>query len=138
MVRRLAMKGFDGAEIRAAVAGLRENGFLDDRRLAASLRRYAEESRHLSVNGARRFLIGRGIPGDISEEVARDIDEIDTAKRLVKKKIAGWRKHGRSGGDPLSDDVTLRKLHGALYRRGYPPEAINKALRELKDKEDSK
>ena len=138
MVRRLMLKGFDAAEIRAAVTGLRENGFLDDMRLAASLRRYAEESKHLSLSGTRRFLIERGIPADISEEVVKDIDETETAKRLVEKKIGGWKKHGCSERDPRSGEATLRKLHGVLYRRGYPSEAIKKVLRELKDKEDSK
>lgn len=132
------MKGFDEPDIRSAMLRLKENGFLDDRRLAASLKRYAEESKHLSMSGARRFLIERGISADISDEVLRDMDEAETARRLVEKKITRWEKHGNSKKGLQSDDVTLKRLHGILYRRGYPSEAIRKVLQEFKAKEDSK
>lgn len=138
MTRRLRMKGFDEPDIRSAMLRLKENGFLDDRRLAASLKRYAEESKHLSMSGARRFLIERGISADISDEVLRDMDEAETARRLVEKKITRWEKHGNSKKGLQSDDVTLKRLHGILYRRGYPSEAIRKVLQEFKAKEDSK
>lgn len=137
MVRRLRMKGFDEPDIHSALLILRENGFLDDRKLAASLKRYAEESKHLGTIGARRFLIGRGIPSDLSDEAVKDIDDVETARRFVEKKIAGWEKCGCSQKPASPDDSTLRKLYGMLSRRGYPPEAIRKILQELKNKEDS-
>ncbi|HYA31190.1 MAG TPA: regulatory protein RecX [Thermodesulfovibrionales bacterium] len=137
MERRLRMKGFDEPDIRSAMLILRENGFLDDRKLAASLTRYADESKHLSMFGARRFLIGRGIPPDLSDKAVKDIDDVETARRFVGKKMAGWEKCGRSQKPARPDDSKLRRLYGMLFRRGYPPEAIRKILEELKNKEDS-
>ena len=137
LARKLRTKGFDDTDIRSTMLRLKEAGFLDDKRLAVSLKRYAEDSKHLSVSGAKRFLIERGIPADISDEAVKDIDEIETARRLVEKKIAGWGRHGHTQRRPGSDDARLRKLHGILYRRGYPFEAIRKVLGELKNKEDS-
>jgi len=137
MVRKLRAKGFDEPDILSTMLRLKETGFLDDKRLATSLKRYAEESKHLSISGSRRFLIQRGVPADISDEAVKDIDEVETARRLVEKKIAGWGKHGHTQVPPGSDDTRLRKLHGILYRRGYPFEAIKKVLGELKNKEDS-
>lgn len=135
MVRRLRMKGFDETDVGSAVLRLRESGFLDDKRLAASLKRYAEETKHLSARGARRFLIQRGIPLEISDEAVRDLDELETARRLVEKKIAGWGKHGNSNKRQQTDDTMLRKLSGILYRRGYPYGTIRKVLGELNNKE---
>jgi regulatory protein len=137
MMRRLRMKGFDEPEICSAMLRLKEAGFLDDRKLAASLKRYAEESKHLSMNCARRFLIERGIPRDISEEAVKDIDEFETARRLVERRIAGWEKRGGIRIPLQSGRASLRKLYGILCRRGYPFETIRRVLGELKNKEDS-
>lgn len=137
MVKRLRMKGFDERDIHSALFILREKGFLDDRKLAAALKRYAEESKHLSTVGARRFLIAWGIPPDLSTEAVKDIDDVETARRFVKKKITAWGKWGRSQKPARPDDLTLRKLFGMLSRRGYPPETIRKILDELNNKEAS-
>lgn len=137
MVRRLRMKGFDEASISKAVIQLRESGFLDDRKLAASLKRYAEESKQLSITGTRRFLFQRGVPAEMINEVVGDIDELETAKKLVEKKIAAWGKQGFSRKEPRLDDALIRKLYGILYRRGYPSEAIKKVLQHYTGKEDT-
>ncbi len=135
IIMKLRGKGFAESEISGAMLRLRETGFLDDRKLAAALKRYAEETKHLSINGTRRFLTGRGIPRDVSDEAVKDIDEVQTARRLVEKRISGWEKHGASSERLRSEVVMLRRLHGILYRRGYAPEAIRKVLGELINKE---
>ncbi len=134
MAGKLRMKGFGEPEIGSTMLRLKEAGLLDDRRLAASLKRYAEETKHLSVRGARRFLIERGVPAEIRDEAVKDIDEAETARRLVSKKLAGWRKCGQMHEDSL--DARTRKLRNLLCRRGYPFEAIREVLGEMKNKED--
>jgi regulatory protein len=136
LVRRLRLKGFDESAIGNAITQLKESGFLDDRKLAASLRRFAEESKQLSITGTRRFLLQRGVPLDMINEVVGDIDEIETARKLVEKKIAAWRKQSLSGKGSQLDGALIRKLYGILYRKGYPSEAINKVLQHYGDKED--
>ncbi len=136
MVRRLRMKGFDELSVRKAVSQLRESGFLDDRKLAASLRQHAEESKQLSLIGTRRFLLQRGVPPEIIAEVVGDIDEIGTATKLVEKKIAAWRKQSLSRKGLQMDGALIRKLYGVLYRKGYPADAIRKVLHRYADKED--
>ncbi len=137
IVRRLRMKGFDEPAISAAVIQLKESGFLDDRKLATSLRRYAEESKQLSIMGTRRYLLQRGVPAEMIEVVVGDIDEIETAKRLVEKKIAAWERQGFSRKFPRLDDTSIRKLYGILFRRGYPSETIRKVLEHYTGKEDT-
>ncbi|MCL4476950.1 MAG: recombination regulator RecX [Nitrospirae bacterium] len=136
MVRRLRMKGFDEPSVSKAIIQLKESGFVDDRKLAASLRRYAEESKQLSITGTRRFLLQRGVPAEMINEVVGDIDELETAKKLVEKKVAAWRKQSLSRKGSQLDDTLIRKLYGILYRKGYPPEAIKKVLRRYTGKED--
>lgn len=136
MVRRLRMKGFDEPSVSKAISRLKESGFLDDRKLAASLRRYAEESKQLSIAGTRGFLLQRGVPEEMIDEVVGDIDEIETATKLVEKKIAGWRKQSFSRKGSQLDDTLIRKLYRMLYRKGYPSDAIKKVLHHHTEQED--
>ena len=137
MVRRLTMKGFDEPAVAGAILQLKESGFIDDRKLAASLRRYAEESKHLSASGTRRFLLKRGLPAEMISDALGDTDEIGTARRLVEKKISAWGKHAATGRSLHVDAALFRKLYGILYRRGYPSDAIKEVLEPYRDKEDT-
>ena len=135
MARRLRMKGFEEPEITGVISQLKDKGFLDDRRLAASLTRHAGETKHLSLAGTKKFLVERGVPPDIIEEALGGVDEADAAKRLVERKLSLLRKRG--GLKPsLSDDATFRELYGILYRRGYPSEVIKKVLNQIGNKEE--
>ena len=136
MVRRLKMKGFDEPSVRNAILQLKKGGFLDDTKLAASLRRYAEESKQLSIIGTRRFLLRRGVPAETINEVVGDIDELETARKLVEKKIASWRRQSLSREVSHLDATLIRKLYGILYRKGYPSDAIKTVLHHYTDQED--
>ncbi|MCL5024744.1 MAG: recombination regulator RecX [Nitrospirae bacterium] len=135
IVKKLTMKGFEGRDIEGVVVRLKEQGFLDDRKLAESLTRYAGESKLLSVAGTKRLLAERGVPREIAEEALKQIDETAVARRLVERKIASWRKRG-SPRDSEADALAFKKLYGLLYRRGYPSEAIKEILRQFRDEED--
>ena len=130
------MKGFDDSSIGEVIDRLRSGGFLDDRRLATALKRYAKESKHLGLLGTKRFLAGRGVPRDVLEEATADIDESEMAKRLVERKIASWRITPSEGGGMELPAAMVRRLYGLLARRGFLPETIRKTLRNIKYKED--
>ena len=136
MMKRLRMKGFEEPVIENIIIRLKSSGLLDDRKLASSLKRYAEESRRLSTAGTRRFLMERGIPGDLINDVLADMDETETARRLVEKKLTAWGKRGL-GNQPFhfTPEIT-RKLYGILYRNGYPSEVIKSTLKQFSYKED--
>lgn len=125
---RMALKGFDEHTIAAVIARLFSQGFLDDRRLAASLKRYAGETRHLGVGGTRQFLRQRGIPDEIIAETLTDIDEADLARKIIEKKMAVLRQYPQ--------EKILRRLYGLLSRRGYSAETIRRALSTLTLTED--
>jgi regulatory protein len=124
----MALKGFDEHAIATVIARLFSQGFLDDRKLAASLKRYAGETRHLGAGGTRRFLRERGIPGEIIDETLADIDEADLARKMIEKKMTALRQYPQ--------ERILRRLYGLLSRRGYSAETIRKALSTLAHTED--
>jgi SOS response regulatory protein OraA/RecX len=136
MTRRLRIKGFGDPVIAHVILSLKSCGLLDDRKLASSLTRYAGESRKLSAMGTRRFLTERGIPKDIIHEVLAEMDETETARRLVEKRVTAWEKRrGSSQPFHFTPEIT-RKLYGLLYRNGYPSEVIKRTLRQFTHKED--
>lgn len=124
MSEKLRIRGFGEDEIRKAINHLKANNYLDDKKLAASLKRYALESKHLGLNGTRKFLESRGVPADIINEVLRDINESETAACLVEKKV-------KKSGDK-SAALNVRKMYSTLLRKGYSYETINKTLRHLR------
>ena len=125
---RMVLKGFDAQVIDEVIARLLSQGFLDDRKLAASLKRYACETKHLGLRGTRRFLRERGIPVQIIEETVTDIDEAEIARKIIEKKMAVLRQYPQ--------EKILRRLCGLLSRRGYSPETIRRALSSIAAAED--
>ncbi len=132
LAERLRLKGFGASAVDAVIRRLRSSGFLDDRKLASSLKRYAGESKHLSILGTRRFLAERGIPKDLIEETVEDIDETEIVKRLVEKRIAAWGKLSSPGERRRFTPDMIRRLYTFLARRGYPSETIKKTLERFK------
>jgi regulatory protein len=137
MVGRLRMKGFDAPAIDKVMERLRSGGFLDDRRLASSLKRYAGESKHLGVLGTKRFLSERGVPRDILEEATAGMDDTEIAKRLVEKKIASWGGRTPDNEKAQLSPAMVKKLYGVLSRRGFLPDTIKRVMRQIKFKEDT-
>lgn len=135
LVKRLRLKGHDSGSVENAISRLRACGFLDDRKLASSLRRLAEESKYLSIPGTRRFLRERGIPSDMAEEAVHGLNEEETARRFVEKKMLSWQKDP-SFLNRATHDIIRKKLCGMLSRKGYAPELINRLLRNLQKNEE--
>lgn len=123
LITKLSTKGFDEEISNKAVSRLRESGLIDDARLASSLSRMASEYKHLGASGTRRFLTERGIPREIITGAVKEIDEFETAGRLIQKKLRLMRG--------LPENMIIRKLYGILVRKGYSYEVIKKALRDI-------
>lgn len=143
LCERLRMKGYEERAIDRVIANLKSNGLIDDRKLASSLARYADETKRLSINGAKRFLLERGVPSNMIDEAVRVIDEDANAAKLVDKRLRALSKYDnidaparRTDGRWVGSGAS-RRLYGMLYRKGFGPGAIRRALEQLKDMEDS-
>ncbi|MDA8078720.1 MAG: RecX family transcriptional regulator [Nitrospiraceae bacterium] len=121
---RLLRKGFGEAAAEAAVARLKQSGFLDDALLADQLKRQANERKLLGISGTRLFLRKRGIAEEIIDgTLAYDEEqEVDTARRLLQKRV-------RVAGAPASP-ADRNRLYQFLARRGYASDIIRRVLRE--------
>ena len=131
LVERLRQKGFSEQAVQDALEYLKEKGFIDNERLARSLKRYAEEVKLLGVSGSKGFLRQRGIPEKIIRDVIRseDQEEIERAKKIAEKKL-------RTLGDH-PDNKIREKLWRLLVRKGYSSGTVRQILRNLKtDEED--
>lgn len=123
LIDKLSTKGFDEGISNKVMRRLRSSGLIDDARLASSLSRMAAEYKHLGASGTRKFLSDRGIPRGIITEAIKEIDEFETAGRLIQKKLKLIRD--------LPENMVIKKLYGILIRKGYSYEVIKKVLRDM-------
>jgi regulatory protein len=105
------------------LAGLVEDGALDDERFA---RRYAEDKRELAGWGPDRIreaLRGRGV----SEELIDAALEAEGDDEVVERAIALLERSGAA----VADEASRQRALSLLARRGYPLETAYDAIRAL-------
>ena len=128
---KLVRKGFEGKVVEDTLNYFKESRFIDDRRFAESLKRDAAENKFLSRIGTRDYMMKKGVPADIADELLTpDDDYMDTAKKLVEKKL----RHMKG----LDDQTIKKRLWGLLSRRGFSYDIAYKILRsfDLKEEQD--
>jgi regulatory protein len=117
----LADRGFDRAEIEAALGRLIELGELDDERFA---RRYAEDKRELAGWGGDRIreaLLKRGLDRElIDASVAEEPYDVQLERAV---ELLATR------GDSLADEQSRARALGFLARRGYESDLAYEAIR---------
>ncbi|MDI6801784.1 MAG: regulatory protein RecX [Thermodesulfovibrionales bacterium] len=126
---RLKQKGFSEDIAREAVAYLKDRGFIDDRRFAEILKRAAVERKYLGSKGIKKYLMSRGIPSEIIADISEGDDfDFDTAKRLAEKKL----RHMKG----IDANDVRKRLWGALYRKGFQSNIINRVIKSCNLKEE--
>jgi regulatory protein len=120
---RLAKRGCPDLEIDAALARLREEGALDDRRMA---RAFASTAARVKGRGRLRILreleaqgLDREVARAAVDEVFDEIEEPALLERALAKRLRG----------PIRDEGHFRRLYQYLTRLGFPPSAIAAALK---------
>ena len=127
---RLRKKGITQAEAFSTINYLKDIGLIDDMSLAENLKREALTTKLLSQNGARRYMLNRGIPHNIVDLLfSRDENkDIETARSLVDKKFKTLRSY--------TPETIKRRLYNFLMRRGYSFETIKTVLKDKTFKEE--
>jgi regulatory protein len=123
---RLIKNGITKTVASSTIKYLKHLGLIDDMALAETLKREALTTKLLSQNGARRFILNRGIPYEIVNQILSNDEnkDIENARRLVDKKLKAFKDY--------SSETAKRRLYNLLFRRGYSFETINKVLKENK------
>lgn len=119
--KKLASRGHPEEEVAAALARLREQGYLDDEKLA---REFAAQRALRSGEGARKVraeMEKRGLDAEIIREaLAEALPEDDF--ELAKEAAARWTRVHRPNPDALGRH---------LQRKGFSTRAILRVLQEL-------
>jgi regulatory protein len=130
MEGRLRKKGFTESQALSAIKQLKDAGLIDDYSLAETLKRQAVETKMLGREGAKRYMLDRGISRELVDMVfSREENvEIDTAGRLVEKKLGPLRNYPA--------DIVRRRLYNLLSRKGFSYETISKVLKNTNLKQE--
>ncbi len=117
---RLCKRGFDGDNVEAVIARLKEQGLVDDIAFAQFWREnremFSPRSQWLTSLELRR----KGVPAEIIERVVSGASDDDNAYRAAL---------GKARRLPLSDYQSFRrKLDGYLQRRGFGYGVINRTV----------
>jgi regulatory protein len=125
---RLLEREHDPEEIAAALGQLREQGSLDDGRVARAYARTA-----VKIKGRGRLRIQRelqqlGISKDVAAEALAEtfgeVDERSLITQAIQKKLRGKRK--------LESPAEYARLYQFLMRQGFSPGGVSAALRTLR------
>lgn len=130
MQERLKKRGFPVPVVSSTMKYLIGKGFIDDLVLAETLKTDALNSRMLSRNGARQYLLRRGIRRDIVDRVFHEDNhsDFDNASRLVHKRLRVLRG--------CSEMTAKRRLYNFLLRRGYSSDTIVKVFKDIAFEEE--
>jgi regulatory protein len=127
---RLIKKGITKTVTSSTINYLKDMGLIDDMALAETLKREAVTTKLLSQNGAKKFILNRGISREIVDLVFSndENEDIENARRLVDKKLKTFKNY--------SSETVRRRLYNLLLRRGYSFETIMAVLKGKTLKED--
>jgi regulatory protein len=122
---RLIKRKFDPEDIDIAVARLRRERAIDDRRTAMACARTEVHVRHHGRVRALRQIEALGIARDIARqavaEVFTELDEAELLEQALDRRL-------RRGVD-LGDPVIVRRMHRYLVGQGFDPSAVTGLLR---------
>ncbi len=108
---------------------LSEKGIIDDRRYAEKLCRQLFEVKKLGEYRVKQEMRRRGIPREIIDEVTEKFSEEDDPytrlMELVERKYARY----------LDDENGVRKVTGALVRKGYSYSEVREVLRDFMEED---
>ena len=118
LLRKLAEKDFDEAEVTEAVDRLVELGFVDDARYAPIIvRHYAAKG--YGAQRVRQELQRRGIPKELWDEAMEQMpQQDDTIDRLLRSRLKS----------ETPDRAELKRASDFLLRKGYGWDEIKAAL----------
>ncbi|MFQ5856622.1 MAG: RecX family transcriptional regulator [Anaerolineae bacterium] len=116
-------KAFPGSLIEAVIERLMQAGLLDDASFAEYWVEQREHFKPRSAQMLRLELRRKGVASQHVDEALRDLDEVDSARRLASKRAHRYAHLGR--------EEFWRKMVGYLQRRGFRYGTIKPIIEEL-------
>ena len=125
VAERLRRRGFDDAEVDAAVARLRREGAVDDRRTAAAHARRLAAAAHRGPLRAEREVAALGIDPAVARAAVAEVYAEHDARAVLERALA----RRLPPGEAVADRVHFGRLHRFLVRQGFEPRMVTAALR---------
>ena len=123
---RLTRRKLDPGDIDAAIARLKQDGTLNDRRVAVALARMESAIRRRGrarvIQKIRQAGIDSGVAEDAVAEVFQDVDENELLAQALERRLRGHAPHDL-------DERARAKIVRALMAQGFSLEQILKRLR---------
>jgi regulatory protein len=131
---RLSKREYDDDSIDTAVARLKAERALDDRRVALACARSAVRLKGRGRERVRRAIESLGISRDLAraavDEVFGEIDESALIDRALDKRWPRVIAAGSAKPDsPGIERRELQRIYQALVRQGFPPDRVMQAIR---------
>jgi len=122
---RLARRKFEKDDVDAAVARLRRERAIDDRRTAVACARTEMRLKHRGRARVVRQIEALGIARDIARdavaEVFAEVDETELLQQALDRRL----RHGMD----VSDPAVFRRVHRYLLGQGFDPGRVTALLR---------
>ena len=122
--QRLARKGHEDAAIDVAIARLRDERAIDDRRTAEAIARTETSIKRRGKLRVRRQIESAGIAGPTARRAVDGVFEGLDADALLDAALAK-RLRGR---EAIADDAEFRRLYRYLVSQGFEIDQVMKAL----------
>ena len=125
LARLLTIKGFARTESRAAIDRLKEEGYLNDRRVATAWARGRLQTKPMGLHRLSKELETKGVEAPLVREVLKEVyeeGEEPAARRAMASKLSALGRRPSS-----SRTVPVARF---LHRRGFSAEIIWRLLHE--------
>ena len=123
--QRLARRGFTPDDIDSAIDRLRQDGSLDDARVAAAIARSQLSIKKRGARRVRREIEAAGITSALAERAVAEVYAEVDADALMAAAI-----DRRLGTRRLEDDREMARLYRYLVGQGFDAERAMNALRK--------
>jgi regulatory protein len=128
--QRLARRGYDEADVDAAVLRLKEDRAIDDARVAEAIARTEVSVKRRGKLRVKRQIESAGIAASIAKRAADEAFEAVDATGLLEAALAK-RLRGR---ERAADEREFQRLYRYLIGQGFEPDRVAQALRQRRPK----
>lgn len=128
---KLQGKAFSPEAARLAVERLQEAGYVDDERYAQSYLRQHGSDLGTTLEQHRQALRRKGVSETVLDRVFAELEPEDEDAEVEKLKHFMNNKYSKLIQAGEIDYNRRQKIQQALYRKGYSPDAIQRAVREI-------
>jgi regulatory protein len=130
--QRLARRRHDSEQIDDAVASLKQEGAIDDRRVADAIARSETSLRRRGRLRVKRKIESAGISSSVARDATDETFDAIDPDALLEAALAKRLRHGKA----VADDREFNRLYRYLVSQGFEPDRVLARLRKARQDPD--